>query len=415
MPEILDVILTIIQTILFQYTVSCSSKIRELKNNCIMAIVMFVISYWLVKITESLSILNIFWHFIVMIMVYYLYDHDKKNRIINCSIFYIFNCIMVIMIVNGLNFCISFSDYQGDKNLLITKIYFILYIFLSAIYSLRIKKICNYFNQNKYTNSIITSSFIIEFIVAISNGNFFNEGPFFIDLSLLIGQMFILITSFYFFILYTRSKKVFQVNKLLEAKNLELKNIKDKHAGVIGYLQKMYSLGHKEQVGIILKEIINGNEDAVCEKSINDETSLINIIAKNAINKGIEVNYENGFDISLIEMNELELYRIITNIVNNAVRVLEEIKNPTINIRIYKINMQAGIEIENNGPMIVEKNIRKIFEHGFTTKENSDSSHGYGLSIVKELIENSNGTIEVISTELKTIFKIVLPAKCNNV
>ncbi|POO87078.1 ATP-binding protein, partial [Clostridium sp. 3-3] len=43
MPEILDVILTIIQTILFQYTVSCSSKIRELKNNCIMAIVMFVI------------------------------------------------------------------------------------------------------------------------------------------------------------------------------------------------------------------------------------------------------------------------------------------------------------------------------------------------------------------------------------
>ncbi|MBS5983675.1 MAG: HAMP domain-containing histidine kinase [Clostridium butyricum] len=413
MPEILDVILTIIQTILFQYTVSCSSKIRELKNNCIMAIAMFVISYWLVKITESLSILNIFWHFIVMIMVYYLYDHDKKKRIINCSIFYIFNCIMVIVIVNGLNFCMSFSHYQGDKNLLITKMYFILYIFLSAIYSLRIKKICNYFNQNKDTNSIITSSFIVEFILVISNGKFFDEGPFFIDLSLLIGQMFILITSFYFFILYTKSKRVFQANKLLEAKNLELKNIKDKHAGVIAYLQKMYSLGHKEQVGIILKEIINGNEDAVCEKSINDETSLINIIVKNAINKGIEVNCDNGFDISLIEMNELELYRIITNIVNNAVRVLEHVGNPIINIRIYKINMQAGIEIENNGPMIAEKNIRKIFEHGFTTKENSDSSHGYGLSIVKELIENSNGTIEVISTELKTVFKIVLPVKCN--
>lgn len=415
MPEILDVILTIIQTILFQYTVSCSSKIRELKNNCIMAIVMFVISYWLVKITESLSILNIFWHFIVMIMVYYLYDHDKKNRIINCSIFYIFNCIMVIMIVNGLNIYMEFIDYQGDKTLLIVKLYFILYIFLSVIYSFRIKKICNYFNQNKKMNSIITSSFIIEFILAISNSNFFNEGSFTMDLSLLIGQMFMLLTSFYFFVLYTKSKKVFQVNKRLETKNLELKNIKDRHAEVIAYLQKIYSLDHKDQVGIILKEIINGNEDVICTKSNNNETSLINIIAKNAINKGIEVNYENGFDISLIEMNELELYRIITNIVNNAVRVLEDIKNPIINIRIYKINMQAGIEIENNGPMIVEKNIRKIFEHGFTTKENSDSSHGYGLSIVKELIENSNGTIEVISTELKTIFKIVLPAKCNNV
>ena len=77
--------------------------------------------------------------------------------------------------------------------------------------------------------------------------------------------------------------------------------------------------------------------------------------------------------------------------------------------------MQAGIEIENNGPMIEEKDIIKIFEHGFTTKENSDRSHGYGLSIVKELIENNNGTIEVISTEFKTIFKIVLPVKCNTV
>lgn len=322
---------------------------------------------------------------------------------------------MIIILSNGLNLFMNFIDYEGNKILLIMKLYFILYIFLSVVYIFKIKNICDFFIQNEKVNSIVTCSFIVEFILAVSNGNFFKESSFTIDFSLLIGQMFILITSFYFFILYTKSKKVFQANKRLEAKNLELKNIKDKHAGVIGYLQKIYSLGHKEQVGIILKEIINGNENAVCEKSINDETSLINIIAKNAINKGIEVNYENGFDISLIEMNELELYRIITNIVNNAVRVLEEIKNPTINIRIYKINMQAGIEIENNGPMIEEKDIIKIFEHGFTTKENSDRSHGYGLSIVKELIENNNGTIEVISTEFKTIFKIVLPVKCNTV
>lgn len=307
----------------------------------------------------------------------------------------------------------EFIDYQGDKTLLIVKLYFILYIFLSVIYSFRIKKICNYFNQNKKMNSIITSSFIIEFILAISNSNFFNEGSFTMDLSLLIGQMFMLLTSFYFFVLYTKSKKVFQVNKRLETKNLELKNIKDRHAEVIAYLQKIYSLDHKDQVGIILKEIINGNEDVICTKSNNNETSLINVILKNAINKGIKVDCDSRFDISLIEMNELELYRIITNIVNNAVRVLEDIKNPMISIRIYKTNMQAGIEIENNGPIIDKKYISKIFNHGFTTKENSDSSHGYGLSIVKELIENNNGTIEVISTEFKTIFKIVLPVKGN--
>ncbi|WP_394897584.1 sensor histidine kinase [Clostridium butyricum] len=416
MPEVLDVILTLIQSILLQYTVSCCSEEREIKNDLIIIMSSFVINYWMVKITQYLSILsilNIFWHFLSMMIVYYVYKNDKQVRIVNCSIFYIFNCIMVIMIINGLNIYMEFIDYQGDKTLLIVKLYFILYIFLSVIYSFRIKKICNYFNQNKKINSIITSSFIIEFILAISNSNFFNEGSFTMDLSLLIGQMFMLLTSFYFFVLYTKSKKVFQVNKRLETKNLELKNIKDRHAEVIAYLQKIYSLDNKDQVGIILKEIINGNEDVICIKSNNNETSLVNVILKNAINKGIKVNCESRFDISLIEMNELELYRIITNIVNNAVRVLEDIKNPMISIRIYKTNMQAGIEIENNGPIIDKKDISKIFNHGFTTKENSDSSHGYGLSIVKELIENNNGTIEVISTEFKTIFKIVLPVKGN--
>lgn len=413
MPEVLDVILTLIQSILLQYTVSCCSEEREIKNDLIIIMSSFVINYWMVKITQYLSILSIFWHFLSMMIVYYVYKNDKQVRIVNCSIFYIFNCIMVIMIINGLNIYMEFIDYQGDKTLLIVKLYFILYIFLSVIYSFRIKKICNYFNQNKKMNSIITSSFIIEFILAISNSNFFNEGSFTMDLSLLIGQMFMLLTSFYFFVLYTKSKKVFQVNKRLETKNLELKNIKDRHAEVIAYLQKIYSLDHKDQVGIILKEIINGNEDVICTKSNNNETSLINVILKNAINKGIKVDCDSRFDISLIEMNELELYRIITNIVNNAVRVLEDIKNPMISIRIYKTNMQAGIEIENNGPIIDKKYISKIFNHGFTTKENSDSSHGYGLSIVKELIENNNGTIEVISTEFKTIFKIVLPVKGN--
>jgi sensor histidine kinase regulating citrate/malate metabolism len=46
---------------------------------------------------------------------------------------------------------------------------------------------------------------------------------------------------------------------------------------------------------------------------------------------------------------------------------------------------------------------------GFTTKENSDKNHGYGLSIVKDLVERNSGKIYVKSTETATEFKIVLP------
>ena len=230
MPEVLDVTLTLIQSILFQYTVSCCSEEREIKNDLIIIMSSFIVNYWLVKLTEYLSvlsILNILWHFLLMSIVYYVYKNDKKIRIVNCSIFYIFNCSMIIIVSNVLNLFMNLIDYEGNKILLIMKLYFILYIFLSVVYILKIKNICDFFIQNEKVNSIVTCSFIIEFILAVSNGNFFKESSFTIDLSLLIGQMFIVITSCYFFILYIKSKRVFQANKSLEIKNLELKNIKE--------------------------------------------------------------------------------------------------------------------------------------------------------------------------------------------
>ena len=58
-----------------------------------------------------------------------------------------------------------------------------------------------------------------------------------------------------------------------------------------------------------------------------------------------------------------------------------------------------------------KKIITQIFKLGFTTKDNDEKSHGYGLSIVKDLVESHNGKIHVKSTDTETEFKIVLPIK----
>ena len=108
-------------------------------------------------------------------------------------------------------------------------------------------------------------------------------------------------------------------------------------------------------------------------------------------------------------MDKMELYRIITNIVNNARRVLRG--SGVINIKTRKKEDNIMITIDNNGPEIDERYIKKIFQAGFTTQDNNDKSHGYGLNIVKELIEKNCGQIDVESSEKITVFKIVLP--CN--
>ncbi|MBE6047330.1 MAG: ATP-binding protein, partial [Clostridium sp.] len=52
-----------------------------------------------------------------------------------------------------------------------------------------------------------------------------------------------------------------------------------------------------------------------------------------------------------------------------------------------------------------------IFKTGFTTKDNTEKGHGFGLSIVKELVEKYDGHINVASSEELTEFRIVFECK----
>lgn len=102
----------------------------------------------------------------------------------------------------------------------------------------------------------------------------------------------------------------------------------------------------------------------------------------------------------------MELYEIV---VNNAIKAMKN--KGTLIKKSYENSNNIVIEIGNDGEKIPEEFLDKIFDSGFTTKENSDKSHGYGLSIVKELIENHDGKISVNSSEIITQFTITLPIK----
>ena len=159
-----------------------------------------------------------------------------------------------------------------------------------------------------------------------------------------------------------------------------------------------------------LKDIINNNESTPTAVEVNkNENSLLSLALKPAIDKGIHVIIEEKCDFGLINMSEMEFYRVISNIVNNAIKAMKG--QGIIIAKSYEYLGNAVIKIENNGPKIEEHYLTDIFEMGFTTKDNTDKSHGYGLSIVKDLVESHNGKIHVKSTDTATEFKIVLPIK----
>ncbi|WP_294155741.1 ATP-binding protein [uncultured Clostridium sp.] len=176
-------------------------------------------------------------------------------------------------------------------------------------------------------------------------------------------------------------------------------------------MRNLYRLGYIKEIGDVLKSIINGQEISLKEKNTYTDNAILSIMIDIAVNHGVKVNISENSDLSLCKINEIELYQVLNNIFSNAIRALSSQKQKIINIRINKCKEQLVIEIENNGPKIDEETKTKIFQTGFTTKKNEESSHGYGLSIVKELVENNNGSIEVKSTVLLTNFKIMLPCK----
>nr|WP_242649483.1 ATP-binding protein [Clostridium kluyveri] len=60
----------------------------------------------------------------------------------------------------------------------------------------------------------------------------------------------------------------------------------------------------------------------------------------------------------------------------------------------------------DNGDVIPENIIEKIFNRGFSTKVKQNDLHGFGLYITKQLVEKNNGTISVESITEKTKFLI---------
>lgn len=105
-----------------------------------------------------------------------------------------------------------------------------------------------------------------------------------------------------------------------------------------------------------------------------------------------------------------DLCRILGNLLDNAIAALE---NRTED-RLLKLSFKEDLEsfyinVENNGPVIPGKHIKKIFQPGFTTK--NDASKGMGLSIVKNTLDNYGGKISVSSVEDSTLFAITIPRK----
>ncbi|WP_408070212.1 sensor histidine kinase [Butyrivibrio sp. JL13D10] len=122
--------------------------------------------------------------------------------------------------------------------------------------------------------------------------------------------------------------------------------------------------------------------------------------------KGIEFVIEVKSDLKNLGIEDWELCKVLSNLIDNAQRALEEsdIEEKKLRVNITEEKERYIFSVEDNGPMISE-NIREIiFKKGFTTK--ASDGHGMGLAIVSEIVCKSKGEIELTSDSEETIFTV---------
>lgn len=107
-------------------------------------------------------------------------------------------------------------------------------------------------------------------------------------------------------------------------------------------------------------------------------------------------------------MDRAQLIRVITNLVKNAIQAIPENKEqPLVKVKVSQEQGFAKISVKDNGIGIKEENRHRVFEPKFTTKT---SGMGLGLGIIKNIVENYNGSITFESTmQTGTEFIVRLP------
>ncbi|MCP5106907.1 MAG: HAMP domain-containing histidine kinase [bacterium] len=144
---------------------------------------------------------------------------------------------------------------------------------------------------------------------------------------------------------------------------------------------------------------------------VRESTSTIQAYATE---RNITVTYlkEPGHE-NFVDGNYTFLLRVFNNIVMNAAKYNKENGEITIDYVVNPETNNVTVTVADTGIGIPEEDMDKvfrIFERGKNARRNVNGSLGLGLSLVKQIIEDHNGKIDISSTVgVGTTVKVTLP------
>lgn len=191
-------------------------------------------------------------------------------------------------------------------------------------------------------------------------------------------------------------------NQLLEGKEREeaLELIHREAIRMERMTNELLQLVRKEQEEIEMLPI-------VLSETIRESVKLLEGQAKE---KNIRMMQKLDENI-IVQGDEEKLKQIFINVIENAIRYSNE--NSKVTILCYESDHHAIVEIQDEGIGIPEEDLPHVTERFYRVnkaRSRADGGAGLGLSIVKQLVKQHNGTLSIKSaTGEGTLVTISLP------
>ncbi|CAN5248691.1 hypothetical protein BH23BAC1_BH23BAC1_48600 [soil metagenome] len=161
------------------------------------------------------------------------------------------------------------------------------------------------------------------------------------------------------------------------------------------------------EIGKIQKNLQEDEEEINIEELIEEaKLVLANLITISLA----EVHFTTQI-MPVIKFSSQNLRSIVYNLISNAIKYRSYDRDPIIKISCDKQENMFILKVEDNGLGIKQENISKMFEM-FKRLHSHVEGTGIGLYLVKRIMENSGGKIQVESEEGKgTIFTLFFKIK----
>jgi len=129
--------------------------------------------------------------------------------------------------------------------------------------------------------------------------------------------------------------------------------------------------------------------------------------------QGVQLSGSVEPSIDPVMMNSFKMQRVLSNLVQNAIRHTSAGRQVSVRARPCADGKQVHVEIVDSGEGIAPIDLPHIFEpfyHGEKSRARDGSGAGLGLAIARGIVEAYSGTIDVTSQLGEgSLFRFTLP------